>query len=525
MNQVLARSLLLLLGVATLATATRELFAVQDIALTSAIAISQHQATIGGRLLHYTARAGTIPIRDNATGEIHAHLFFVAYSLPRRPESRARPITFLWNGGPGSNSGLVHLLGFGPRRIVESAGPNRSPAAGRFQLVDNPESWLAATDLVFVDPVGTGYSRPTRPEYGPEFYQSPGDAESVAEFIRVCRIRLEAEAAPIFLLGESYGVTRASLVSEALVQRGIQVAGAILVSGGLPVGSKLSKPLQTALNLPIWTAAAHYHQRLAPELQQLPIDDAIDQSRDYAATTFAEALARGESLSPQERNAVVTQIARFSGVPAVKIDATKLAIPIEQFSTQVLGGDQRVGLYDSRAVGPLDKSGGPYDPTSDPSLKSILDGATVLRYLRNELGYRSELNYQGPFGGGFPPPESPRGDWMSVRWTRWKGIAVDSDDQVSADATKPQQTPPLEGLDAVMAADPRFRVFVASGYFDLVVNPFVIEQMVQRLPKDLAARVTSRVYAGGHAVYTDEQVRRQLQTDAFKFMQESVSSD
>ena len=207
----------------------------QDVAQTPAIVTTRHQVTIGGTVLRYTARAGTIPIRDNETGDVHAHMFFVAYTLDRAPGAPARPLTFLWNGGPGSNSGLVHLLGFGPKRITAATGTMTRYSSSGTALVDNQETWLTLSDLVFVDPIGTGYSRPTKPEYGAEFYQNQGDAESVAEFIRVCRLRLDALESPVYLMGESFGVTRASLVAEALTRRRTKVAGVILLSGGFPL--------------------------------------------------------------------------------------------------------------------------------------------------------------------------------------------------------------------------------------------------------------------------------------------------
>src|SRR5262249_13174628 len=160
---------------------------------------TDHQITLDGKILRYKATAGLIPIRENETGEVHGNMFFISYSLDRPATAPRRPLTFLRNGGPGSASWLVHLLGFGPRRVRPGASP-----------IDNQGTWLDFTDLVFVDPIGTGYSRPTKAEYGPEFYQTQGDAESVAEFIRVFRNRFEVWDSPIFLAGESYGVTRAA---------------------------------------------------------------------------------------------------------------------------------------------------------------------------------------------------------------------------------------------------------------------------------------------------------------------------
>jgi carboxypeptidase C (cathepsin A) len=365
--------------------------------------------------------------------------------------------------------------------------------------VDNQETWLTFTDLVFVDPIGTGYSRPVKPEYGAEFYQSPGDAESVAEFIRVCRLRLNAFESPIYLMGESYGVTRASLVAEALTRRRTKVAGVILLSGGFPLEGDVPAPTRNALSLPIWTAAAHHHKKLPSDLQQGSLDAALNAARAYAEGEYANALARIDQLSPAERDTVVAGVARFTGLPASQINAKTLRVTTEQMSTSLLGKNQMVGRYDSRAVGPADTRGGPYDPTTDPSLKDILDATSVLRYLREELGYKSDLQYQGPFGSGYPSPTAFRGDWMSVRWNR--SIA----------------SPP--GLSAALAADPDLRVFHACGYFDLLGGCYASDYAARHVAPALALRITSRVYAGGHATYEDDEPRRQLQADVAKFIE------
>ncbi len=218
------------------------------------IVTTHHAVTIGARRLRYTARAGRIPIRDNEAGDVHGQMFFVSYTLDRAPTDPPRPLTFVWNGGPGSNAALVHLIGFGPKRIAPPAG-SRPGDGTRWIIEPNPGTWLETTDLVFVDPIGTGYSRPTRAEYGAEFYQTRGDAESVAEFIRVYRTRFDAFDAPLFLAGESYGVTRAAGVAAALETRGTEVRGVILLGLALPLGS-MSPAMRTALGLPSLAVAA-----------------------------------------------------------------------------------------------------------------------------------------------------------------------------------------------------------------------------------------------------------------------------
>src|SRR5262249_6880034 len=274
---------------------------------------THHQVSIAGRGLKYTARAGKLPILDNETGDTHANVFFTAYTLDPEPNAPPRPLMFLWNGGPGSSSSLVHLLEFGPRRI-EADGP----------VVDNEGTWLDHADLVFVDPVGTGYSRPTKTEYGPEFYQTRGDAESVAEFIRVFRNRFERWDAPLFLAGESFGVTRAAGVADVLERRGVRVQGVILMGLDLPLG-KLAPELRTALALTTFTAAAFANKKLEPGLQK-DLQATLKRAETWARTEYARALARRDSLSDEERRAVLEQLARFTGIPADQIDAKPLSI-------------------------------------------------------------------------------------------------------------------------------------------------------------------------------------------------------
>jgi len=166
-------------------------------------------------VLRYSARAGLIPIRDNETGAVHGNVFFVSYTLDRGSDGGRRPVTFAWNGGPGANSTLVHLAGFGPRRIRSADDPAK-PAPVEPALEDNETTWLGATDLVFVDPVGTGFSRPTKSEYAAEFYSTLGDIASITEFVRVYLTHFDLLDVPIFIAGESYGAWRASVVADGL---------------------------------------------------------------------------------------------------------------------------------------------------------------------------------------------------------------------------------------------------------------------------------------------------------------------
>lgn len=359
-----------------------------------------------------------------------------------------------------------------------------------------------ATDLVFVDPIGTGYSRPAKPEYATEFYQSRGDAESVAEFIRVYRTRYDAFDAPLFIAGESYGVTRCALVADALERRGTSLSGVIMIGLALPIG-EMPDAVRTANGLPTFTAAAFANRKLAPDLQS-DLRTTLTAAERWASTTYAAALARRDNLSARERESIAVLLARFTGLPVSRIDRASLLVGMESYTTALLASDNKVvGRYDSRLAGERDTTQQFYDPTKDPSLKDILDGVAVIRYLRNELGYRSDLFYQGPFGGGYPPPATPRGDWMSTRWNR----------------TVPPN--PL-ALQTAMLTNPRLSVFIACGYFDLVCDYYGNEYAAAHLSAGLAGRVVARGYGGGHAIYTDDTARLQLKRDVSAFIGERV---
>ncbi|MBN1224066.1 MAG: hypothetical protein JXB23_12535, partial [Candidatus Aminicenantes bacterium] len=426
-----------------------------------------------------------------------------------------RPLTFLWNGGPGSSSSLVHLLGFGPRLVRPGAPP-----------VDNQGTWLEFTDLVFIDPVGTGYSRPTKVEYGPEFYQTQGDAESVGEFIRVYRNRFETWDAPLFVGGESFGVRRAAGVAEVLQRRNIDVAGVILISAGLPLGN-LSKDLRTALMIPTYTAAAFVHNKLAPELQK-DLQATLQKAEKWAETEYVPALADSDSLSDLQRQGIVSQLASFTGLDPGLIDPKTLRIDTSRFSRQLLQDRNLViGLYDSRLTGPLDPEEKQYDPTKDPSLKNIIDDVSVIRYLRHELQYECDLLYQGPFGGGYPPPDKPRGDWMSVKWN-WNPVErARSSREGEQKETKPGDERDAEKkrtaeqpLRKAMTANPALKVFMASGTFDLVCSYAGNAYIAGQLEPELRRRVTARAYSGGHAIYTDQSAQLAMKRDLGEFIRQ-----
>jgi len=472
------------------------------------VVTTRHSIHIEGRHLSYTARAGRLPIRHNETGEVRAHMFFVSYSKAPENEGIPRPLLFAWNGGPGSNAGLLHLVAMGPRRLSMGDVYATADPALMSSLVDNEATWLDTTDLVFVDPVGTGYSRPARAEYGPEFYDTQGDVASIAEFIRVYLTRFDAWDAPLFLAGESYGSLRAVSVARALQRRGIGVSGLVLISGSLGIGS-IPHHLDAPLLLPAFTAAAANHRKLAPELLRDP-DSTLDGACEWALGDYANALSRLDRLSPTERETVARELARLTGIPADGIDRESLVVPMKQFSEQLLGAEGRVvGRYDARLSRPRRESEEPFDPVADASLAPLenkLSGnaPVMIRYLRNVLGFESDLYYIGPFGGAWPPPDGFPGDWMSVRWNFSEG--------------------PAEPLRDVMKENPALEVLHASGLYDLVTPSAVAGYTLDHLEPELRNRITARVYVGGHSFYLDREARRQFMRHGTELIQRALSA-
>jgi carboxypeptidase C (cathepsin A) len=398
-------------------------------------------------------------------------------------------------------------LGFGPRRVRAGDTP-----------VDNQGTWLGFTDLVFVDPVGTGYSRPTKAEYGPEFYQTKGDAESVAEFIRVYRSRFELWDSPLFIGGESFGVTRAAGVANVLQRRRMPANGVILLSLGLPLG-EMKRELGLALFVPTYTAAAFANEKLELELQK-DLEETLSQAEEWAQTEYAPALSKLDSLSESQRENIISQLARFTGLDAGDINSKSLSIQVPQFAQRLLKDENKViGYYDSRLTGPIDPEAKMYDPTKDPSLKNILDGISVLRYIRHELMYFNDLLYQGPFGGGYPPPKGFRGDWMSVKW-KWSLEERGRSPRPKQGETDILSTQPLY---LAMKANPALKVFMASGYYDLVCSYAGNAWLADHLEPEIRKNVTAKAYAGGHAIYTEEAPQLEMKRDIAEFIQQALA--
>jgi carboxypeptidase C (cathepsin A) len=466
----------------------------------SEIVTTKHRINLDKRTVTYTASAGFLPVRHNETGEARAHVFFMAYQMETRPGGPVRPITFFWNGGPGANSVLLHFVGFGPKRLEDAAPPESG-----WKLVDNQGTLLEQTDLVFVDPVGTGFSRPTQSAYAADFYNTLGDFDSIAEFVRIFCLRFDAWDSPLFLAGESYGVWRVGGVVELLENHGQHVTGVMLISGGIPVGSVVSEEMKKALFIPTRTAASHYHGKLSAELQA-DLNRTLQLVEEWARTKYAPALADCGKLTETERKAILDDLARFTGLDPGVLDKDSLFLDRKRFAELLL---QDKGLE-------LDR----FDTRETTSQRSSRAGQVDLIswYLRSDLQFKCDLAYAGLETGFFAGGSS----WQNSVGARWNY------NQGSAPPQKPLTTDAPPGgsqpwLLHAMKINPSLKVFVATGLYDSLNSCAGNVQLLNELEPELRGNFTSVCYQGGHAMYHDRDVRLQMKRDIADFIRKGLA--
>jgi carboxypeptidase C (cathepsin A) len=476
----MAKTNLLLLGLAgTLLTTSVAAAPVPDWVTT------RHTMPLGGKSLAYEAEVGRVPIRDAETGEVHGYMGFIAYRVPTT--GKPRPVTFVWNGGPGANSATLHFEMVGPKRGEGSA------------LVDNQEAWLADTDLVFVDPIGTGFSRPTRPEYRKEFYGTVGDVASVTEFIRAWRLLSSAEAAPIYLAGESWGAGRAGSVGYALIKRGIPVKGLVLISGGSGLKAERRDPnVSAAMRVTDLAATSLYHGKLSPSLGK---DRAAVLARveAWGRETYAPALARIGELSDADRDRIAGELAGYTGLKPEQIDRKTLAITPRQYRENLLKPDGKpLNIFDMRL-------------TQSP--KEDFDKA-VPTYIRHDLGYHTDLPYVGieRIEEGY----APTGKFGGGPGAEWNYATAEATPEVVAAAIKVAQTtgggppvigPPLPSTAEAVGLDARLKVMVVAGRYDSLNSCTENDETARQLPAPLKAAFSFKCYDGGHMFYRDQPSR------------------
>jgi len=460
--------------------------------------VTHHQITVGGKVLHYTATTGYMPLRNTETDAVEAHIFFVAYTLDN-PTGK-RPLMFSFNGGPGSASIWLHLGAIGPKRVKMLPDGEMPPPP--FELIDNQETWLDQTDLVFIDPVGTGFSRATKKELGKKFWSVEGDIGSVGDFIRLYLTRYQRWNSPLFLVGESYGTTRAAGLSGYLVNHGIALNGVVLISSVLNFQTLefgVGNDLPYILFLPTYASTAWYHKKLPADLQQLDLASVLTQAEQYAAGPYTLALGKGDSLSPQERDELVTQVSRFTGLDRSVVDYNNARISEPVFTNELLHNQKlEVGRLDSRFTGtPVSgrSARGYYDP-SESAIRPPFT-ATFNNYVRSELGFKSDLEYY-VLGGGI-------GEWQ------WG----------SASQGYPDTS---EALRLAFIKNPYMRLFVASGYYDLATPFFATRYTLNHMNLDQQqqSKISLGYYDAGHMMYIKSSSLEHLKQDVSGFLTKAL---
>lgn len=422
---------------------------------------------LNGHDFPYQIEAGSLPIQsENGAG---ADIFYTSYSIS--PPSGKRPITFIWNGGPGSPSSWLQFQGFGPRRLEGNT------------FVDNHTTLLPDTDLVFVDPVGTGFSRAASAEASKDFYSTVGDAKATTQFILEWLRKHRAQGRPLYIIGESFGGYRAGGTVERLETAGQHVTGVILVSGGVASGPLISKHVRTALTVPQRSAGALALGRLSPELSK-DRGALMREVTQWSLATYLPALVYRDRLSAGARDAIADDLARYTGYPRDKIDLKSLVIS-EDFLRIMSPDPQR----------PLDELDMRQTTIAEP------DNRAVVAYYR-ALGVTTDRAY---WDADTKDPRHP----SNANWTwnyRWPESA-----KWGSDYAEPW-------LPAAIKLNPRLRVLVAAGLYDFLNSCAENDVLKANLEPDLAAHYTMRCYLGGHLIYRDPAARAALANDISQFL-------
>jgi carboxypeptidase C (cathepsin A) len=456
---------------------------------------TRHTVKVGGQEIKYTATAGTILLKLE-DGTPKASVFYVAYTRDDVSDMAKRPVTFTFNGGPGAASIWLHLGALGPRRVeMGDAGALLAPP---YKLVDNEYSLLDVTDLVFIDPVTTGYSRAVPGEPDKQFHGVEEDIHSVGDFIRLYATRNRRWTSPKFLAGESYGTTRAAGLSGYLQQRyGMYFNGIILISSILnfqTAGFDTGNDLPYILYLPTYTAIAWYHKKLPADLQG-DLQKAVQESRNFAAHEYADALMVGDGLPAARRTEIAQKLSRLTGLSGEYLERSNLRIEIQRFDKELLRGQRRtVGRLDGRFTG-IDEDAAGARPEYDPSLAAIVGPytATFHDYVRGELKFESDLFYE----------------YLTARVRPWNYEPYEN-----------RYLNVAETLRVAMTQNPFLRVFVGKGYYDLATPFYAAEYTFDHLSLDesLRSHLSGGYYEAGHMMYVHHPSLVKLKADLSQFI-------
>lgn len=459
--------------------------------------VTQHTVNIAGETIAYTATTGLLPLKQEQ-GADKAYTFYIAYTRNDVDDRSARPLLFCFNGGPGSSSVWLHLGAFGPRRVALPPAP-RHPQTP-YRLEENPFSVLDVADIVFIDPIETGFSRAVAGEDKRQFHGVREDARAVADFIRLYITRNDRWASPKLVAGESYGTTRAAVLSGLLqADMGIYLNGVVLVSSILDFGAtdfgdaEARGPL---LYLPTYTALAWYHEKL-PERLQANLARTLAEVEAFALAEYAHALLVGDALAPPRRAEIAEQLSEYTGLPVDLVERANLRISPQLFRSSLLLDERRVvGRYDGRYTELNVEPTRPW-PRGDASYAVIQGAYTAAMniYARRDLRFISDLPYEILTGRVHP--------W---NW-EYQGGRRDSLNVAAA-------------LRDALVQQPQLEVLIVSGYYDLATPYFATDYTFDHLnlPPAYRTRIHRTYYEAGHMPYIEAAAHAKLRTDLVAFI-------
>lgn len=462
------------------------------------LSITKHQLKIGNDMLNYTATAGYTTIKDEKD-TLKANLFFIAYTKDGEADPAKRPILFSFNGGPGSSSVWLHMGALGPKIVQMTDEGNTLPPP--YKYADNPNTWLDKADIVFIDPMMTGFTRPAGRANQNEFTGYDNDLRFVGDFIRLYLTRYSRWSSPKFIAGESYGTTRAAGLSGYLEDRyGLYVNGIILISAILDFGTVRTdrgNDVPFPLGLPTFSATSWYHKKLGNRYSSLT--SLLQEVQQFATTDYASALMKGDQLPEAERNTIINKLHEYTGLSKEYLDRTNLRLYVGQYNKELLRDQKKtVGRLDSRITGQdYDNAGASYDYDASYDI-AIYGGYTtaINDYIRRDLKYENDLPYE-ILTGRVRPWSNSQDKYLNV----------------------------AETLRSAMVRNPFLKVWICNGYYDMATPYFATDYVIHHmfLPKDLQKNITNTYYEAGHMMYIHKPSLLKLKKDYNQFMEDVLS--